>query len=156
MLSQLVQNFVHLKGCKDGFDQHSGFNCTLGNAQLALCQYEDIVPETRFQVGENASSKSAINTLAPEFNALMIIFRSTGPVISTRRSCRSAGTGAIVHSLVRICSVSGRKSGSLPESISACRCILLCNSSSRLAAKARIKVATKCIASGVRISADSR
>ena len=28
---------------------------------------------------------------AGEFNALMIILRSTGPVISTRRSCRSAG-----------------------------------------------------------------
>jgi hypothetical protein len=37
------------------------------------------------------SSKSAMNTLAPEFSALMIILRSTGPVISTRRSCRSAG-----------------------------------------------------------------
>ena len=35
-----------------------------------------------------------MNTLAPEFSALMIIFRSTGPVISTRRSARSGGIGA--------------------------------------------------------------
>ena len=28
----------------------------------------------------------------------MIILRSVGPVISTRRSCRSAGIGATVHS----------------------------------------------------------
>src|SRR5438270_6892764 len=44
-------------------------------------------PSSMFcQVGELESSKSAMNTLAPEFKALMIILRSTGPVISTRRS----------------------------------------------------------------------
>jgi hypothetical protein len=32
-----------------------------------------------------ASSKSARKTFAPELRALIIIFRSTGPVISTRR-----------------------------------------------------------------------
>ena len=52
-------------------------------------------PVTTFcQVGERASSKSAMKTLAPEFRALIIIFGSTGPVISTRRSSRSAGAGA--------------------------------------------------------------
>jgi len=40
------------------------------------------------------SSKSAMNTFAPEFSALMIIFRSTGPVISTRRSSNSFGIDA--------------------------------------------------------------
>ena len=40
---------------------------------------------TFVQVGESASSKSAMNTSAPEFSALIIIFRSTGPVISTWR-----------------------------------------------------------------------
>jgi len=45
------------------------------------------------------SSKSAIYTLAPEFKALMIILRSTGPVISTRRSSRSFGIGATFQSL---------------------------------------------------------
>jgi hypothetical protein len=38
------------------------------------------------QVGEFASSKSAMKTFAPQLSALIIIFRSTGPVISTRRS----------------------------------------------------------------------
>ena len=52
--------------------------------------------------GEEASSKSAMNTLAPEFSALTIILRSTGPVISTRRSRRSAGIGATVQSRSRI------------------------------------------------------
>ncbi len=42
-------------------------------------------------MGELESSKSAMKTLAPELSALMIILRSTGPVISTRRSRRSAG-----------------------------------------------------------------
>ena len=36
------------------------------------------------EVGELESSKSAMNTLAPEFRALMIILRSTGPVIRPR------------------------------------------------------------------------
>jgi hypothetical protein len=50
------------------------------------------------QVGEFESSKSAMNALAPELSALMIILRSVGPVISTLRSCRSAGTGATCQS----------------------------------------------------------
>ena len=52
-------------------------------------------------VGEFASSKSAMKHRAPELSALMTILRSTGPVISTRRSCRSAGTGATRQSLSR-------------------------------------------------------
>ena len=44
-------------------------------------------PCTTFShVGEFASSKSAMKTRAPELSALIIIFRSTGPVISQRRS----------------------------------------------------------------------
>ena len=73
------------------------------------------------QVGEFESSKSAMNTSAPELSALMIILRSTGPVISTRRSIKSAGMEATDHSALRMFSVSGRKSGSSPASIRACR-----------------------------------
>ena len=51
----------------------------------------------------------------------MIIFRSVGPVISTRRSCKSAGIGPTDQSVWRIAAVSGRKSGNLPASISRCR-----------------------------------
>ena len=65
------------------------------------------------QVGVEESSKSAMNTLAPEFSALMTILRSTGPVISTRRSSRSCGIGATVHAPSRTAWVSGRKSGLL-------------------------------------------
>src|ERR1035438_157235 len=43
--------------------------------------------------GVLASSKSASHTLAPEFRALIVIFLSVGPVISTRRSTRP-GAGA--------------------------------------------------------------
>ena len=43
-------------------------------------------PATTFvQVGDSESSKSAMKTFAPELSALIIILRSTGPVISTRR-----------------------------------------------------------------------
>ena len=51
------------------------------------------------QVGELASSKSVMNTRAPELSALMTILRSVGPVISTRRSWMSAGVGATVQSV---------------------------------------------------------
>ena len=39
-----------------------------------------------------------MNTRAPELSALIIIFRSTGPVISTRRSARSTGAAATRNS----------------------------------------------------------
>ena len=63
--------------------------------------------------GVFASSKSAMNTLAPELSALMIILRSTGPVISTRRSSMSAGTGAQVQCASRIARVSAQEIGAL-------------------------------------------
>ena len=66
------------------------------------------------QVGEFESSKSAMNTFAPELSALITILRSTGPVISTRRSAISSGVGATRQSPARTSAVSGRKSGSSP------------------------------------------
>src|SRR5207244_1856313 len=55
-------------------------------------------PSTTFRhAGVFASSKSAMNTRAPEFRALIIIFRSVAPVISTLRSCTSAGSGPLFH-----------------------------------------------------------
>ena len=38
-----------------------------------------------------------MNTRAPELSALITILRSVGPVISTRRSCRSGGASATRH-----------------------------------------------------------
>ena len=46
----------------------------------------------------------------------MTIFRSVGPVISTRRSSNSSGIGATVQAVFRICSVSGRNAGNSPRS----------------------------------------
>ncbi|CVM40473.1 Uncharacterised protein [Streptococcus pneumoniae] len=48
----------------------------------------------RSQDGVEESSKSASQPEAPELRALIVIFRSTGPVISTRRSCRPGASGA--------------------------------------------------------------
>ena len=74
-------------------------------------------PETMLsQVGQFASSKSAMNVEAPELSALITILRSVGPVISTRRSSRSGGWSAIFQSDSRIDFVSGRKSGMRPAS----------------------------------------
>ena len=65
------------------------------------------------QVGEFESSKSAMNIFAPELSALITIFRSTGPVISTRRSCSSAGTGATRQSPSRMLLRLGEEVGQL-------------------------------------------
>ena len=102
------------------------------------------------QVGVFESSKSAMNTFAPEFNALMIILRSTGPVISTRRSSKSLGIGATVHSESRIACVSGRKSGFSPAFRRPWRSALAARSPIRRVWKRRCRAATNCIASGVR------
>ncbi len=69
---------------------------------------------TLLQVGESESSKSDMKTSAPELSALIIILRSTGPVISTWRFCRSAGVGATFHFPARTCAVSGRNSNCAP------------------------------------------
>src|SRR5262249_10150637 len=103
------------------------------------------------QVGEFESSKSAMKTFAPEFNALMIILRSTGPVISTRRSSRSAGIGAPVPSPSRPLAVSWRKSGSWPESISCWRIRRRASNSCRRGSNSRASFLRKAHASGVRI-----
>ena len=88
---------------------------------------------TLSQVGELASSKSAMNTLAPELRALIIILRSTGPVISTRRSTRALGASGTVQSPVRTSAVSARKSGRSPASKRAWRSARAASSSSRRA-----------------------
>ena len=72
-------------------------------------------------VGEFASSRSAMNTFAPELRALMIILRSVGPVISTRRSSSSGGIGATTQDSSRMPSVSGGNDGKSPPSSSLCR-----------------------------------
>ena len=105
------------------------------------------------QVGLVESSKSAMNTRAPELSALMIILRSTGPVISTRRSCSWPGISATRQSDSRIARVSGRKSGSSPASKRAWRSTRAASSASRVASKRWCSSARKASAPGARISA---
>ena len=50
-----------------------------------------------------------MKTRAPELSALIIILRSTGPVISQRRSRRSAGASATRHSASRTSFVLGQE-----------------------------------------------
>src|SRR5213080_2450428 len=110
-------------------------------------------PTTLFShVGALASSKSAMKTLAPELSPLIIILRSTGPVISTRRSRRSGGMGATVHASSRIAFVSGRKSGSLPASSSAWRRRRRSSSSRRRGSKPCASAARKSRARALRMS----
>ena len=107
------------------------------------------------QVGQLASSKSAIQQLAPELSAFMVILRSGGPVSSTRLSCRSSGIGAIFQFPSLTSRVSGRKSGISPALILSCRFARLSRSSTTLPLYSRESLATKATASGVRMSSNS-
>ena len=73
-------------------------------------------PMTLSQVGEVASSKSASHTWAPELSALMVIRRSGGPVISTRRSARPGAGGATRQcGSARTAEVASEKSSGEPD-----------------------------------------
>src|SRR6185437_3289909 len=102
------------------------------------------------QLGVEASSKSAMKTLAPQLSALMIILRSTGPVISTRRSSRSLGSFATVQSASRMAFVSGRKTGFQPPSSFACTSARRASRCRRSAPNLRSRATMKATASGVR------
>src|SRR6266851_5391653 len=109
-------------------------------------------PSMRFvQLGVDASSKSAMKTFAPQLRALMIILRSTGPVISTRRSRRSLGSDATAQSPSRMACVALGNSGLQPPSTLACTSTRLARRRLRSAPNLRSSAATKAIASGGRI-----
>ena len=110
-----------------------------------------ICPSRTFsQVGVEESSQSAINTLAPELRALIIILRSVGPVISTRRSAISDGGEDTFQSPSRTSSVSSKKFGLEPDSKSACRTLRASSSSFRSSRNSRTRLAIKPVASGVK------
>ena len=73
------------------------------------------------QLGASESSKSAMNTFTLALSALITILRSTGPVISTRRSRRSCGMPRICQSPSRMEVVSEINPGSSPRSIFCCQ-----------------------------------
>jgi hypothetical protein len=106
-------------------------------------------------VGQLASSKSVMYVGAPQLSALMSIFRSGGPVISTRLSCNASGIGAIFQSPSLTSFVSGRKSGISPALIRSCRSWRACSRSSTLGVNSLASLATKATASGLRIPRNS-
>ena len=92
-----------------------------------------------------------MNTRAPELRALIIIFGSAGPVISTRRSSRSAGAGATRQSAARTSAVATGKSGISPASSSSGGPRGL-EQRDRARAEAPVQVGDEREGSGVRIS----
>src|SRR5690625_508865 len=100
------------------------------------------------QVGAVESSKSAMKQLAPELSALITIFGSTGPVISTRRSRRASGRGATRQSRSRRARVSSRKSGASPASKRAWRLTRAASSSRRRWSKFRCRLVRNAQAAG--------
>ncbi len=111
-------------------------------------------PRTMFsQVGEVASSKSAIHTWAPELSALTAMERSGGPVISTRRSVRpGAGRATRQSGSSRIGLVAREKSSGVPPRNRAERRRRSVSRSKRRAVKAASRRPMKSRASGVRTS----
>jgi hypothetical protein len=103
-------------------------------------------------VGEFASSKSDMNTFAPQLSALITIFRSVGPVISTRRSVRSTGAGGTRQSPSRTLTVSSRKSGNSPSRSRRARAARAASTSSRPFPSSRCSRCRNSTASGVRTS----
>src|SRR6266545_7812404 len=113
-------------------------------------------PSTRLRhVGVFASSKSAMYTDAPEFSALMTILRSVGPVISTLRVRRSAGTCATVHCDSRRGRESGRKSSATPPRSSRHRSRRVSSRPTRVGSTWRCRRIRKSCASFVSSSAAS-
>src|SRR6478672_8143538 len=88
---------------------------------------------------------------APELSALITILRSVGPVISTRRSCRSFGIGPTVHSDSRMERVSGRKWKVSPASSFAWRSARALMQARRRSSYLRCRCATNATAGGVRM-----
>ena len=88
---------------------------------LLIASYRFFWPlATLSHVGLNESSKSAMKTLTSAFRAFIIIFLSTGPVISTLLSSKSAGISLTFQSLVLTSFVSSKKSGKSPALNFAC------------------------------------
>src|SRR6516164_2235578 len=50
MVSELVEDFVHLECCHNRFDQDCCANTAIGNAKLLLGKNKDVVPEPRLQM----------------------------------------------------------------------------------------------------------
>src|SRR5262245_29012950 len=93
-----------------------------------------------------------MKTWAPELSALIIILRSTGPVISTQRFSRSGGVEATLHSPARTFAVSARKSGSAPPSNSRCRAARRSSRDRRVGSNSRCSPTRKAWASPERTS----
>ncbi len=83
---------------------------------------------------------------------MITILRWVGPVISTRRSCRSCGAGATDQSLSRISRVSSRKSSVPPASSSAGARPAAAEARAACGSNSRCRPATNSSASGVSTS----
>lgn len=50
VISQLVDDLIHLKGSKDSLDQHSASDCAAAHANIVLSEVEDVIPETGLEM----------------------------------------------------------------------------------------------------------
>ena len=109
-------------------------------------------PKVLAMFGALLSSKSAINVFAPEFKALITIFLSTGPVISTLLSNKSSGNAAQTQSESLMFFVSSEKEGNSPASKYACSIALFVSNFNRVSLNIWCNANKKCFALLVKIS----
>ena len=50
VVAQFVEDFFHLEGGEDGFDQYGGLDRAARQPNVVLCHKEDVVPQARFQM----------------------------------------------------------------------------------------------------------
>ena len=50
MVAQLVEDLLHLECRENGLDEHAALDGALGDSQIVLRLYEDVVPEARLEV----------------------------------------------------------------------------------------------------------
>src|ERR1039458_9094713 len=91
VLAQFVENLVHLKSSRDGFDQYSGANCSLGNTDIFLSKEEDIVPQARLTVALQFGQVEIGSGIAIEEGAKIV--EEVQPKIKERRRDRTAVDG---------------------------------------------------------------
>ena len=49
-IAKFVENLVHLKGCKDIFNQYRRTNTAMGNSKFVLGKFEYVIPPARLKM----------------------------------------------------------------------------------------------------------
>src|SRR5699024_6628846 len=87
VLTQLVEDLVHLEGCRDGLDQAGCADGAAGDPQALLGQDEDVVPQAGLEV--------ALHLRQVEVGALALVEQALGAVEEVEREVDDTAAGAL-------------------------------------------------------------